>query len=214
MNTEIQANGDYVTVIGIFASATNARQAIDQLRNQRLDIRDVSVVERDPRRHDPSADYASADWDYRAYSADEFGDETLGGMVIGGLTGGALGALAGLGALVIPGIGPLVAVGPLLGALTGGAVGAAAGALVGALIETFEVPEDHAAIYSERISAGNTFVAVRVNPSQAALVRDILRDAGAERFDWGTTYRYSFDTPAALPDSAASGERGRYVWVS
>ena len=60
------------------------------------------------------------------------------GATTGGLAGmgvgGALGLLAGIGALAIPGVGPLIAAGPIMGALSGAAVGGATGGLIGALI--------------------------------------------------------------------------------
>ena len=47
------------------------------------------------------------------------------GAASGGVAGGIFGLLAGLGALAIPGVGPLVAAGPIMAALGGAAVGAA-----------------------------------------------------------------------------------------
>ena len=48
--------------------------------------------------------------------------------------GGTLGLLAGIGALAIPGVGPIIAAGPIMGALAGLGVGGAVGGLVGALV--------------------------------------------------------------------------------
>ncbi|HBY95901.1 MAG TPA: hypothetical protein DEP84_18425 [Chloroflexi bacterium] len=204
---------DSVTVIGIFDTPEAARSAVDRLRDRNLDIRDVSVVERDLRRYNPEYDYTNAEFEYQEYSPEEFGDETMGGLVIGGLAGGTLGALAGLGALVIPGIGPIVAAGPLVGALVGGAAGATTGALIGALIEAFEVPEEHARTYGEQIRQGKTMVAVRVDPAQAYIVRDVFRDAGAERFDFENQYRYTYENYDRWPQNVREEEREPYVWV-
>ena len=56
------------------------------------------------------------------------------GAGTGGLVGGTLGLLAGIGALAIPGVGPLIAAGPIMAALSGAAVGAAVGGVAGALV--------------------------------------------------------------------------------
>lgn len=177
-------SSDYVTVVGMFTDRAHARSAIQQMREQGLAIDDISVVERDLDRYDSALDYGAAQYDYRAYDAEELGDETAGGLVLGSLVGGTLGTLAGLGALTIPGIGPVVAAGPLVGALVGGTAGAVTGTLAGALVEAFEVPEEHAEVYSRRLSEGNTMVAVHVAPEHAPDVRALMRDSNAERFDW------------------------------
>lgn len=175
---------NYVTVIGVFHNGTDARAAVSGLRDRGLKIDDISIVERDPARYDPVADYTTAEYEYRTINAEEFGNDTGGGLVLGSLVGGTLGTLAGLGALLIPGIGPVLAAGPLVGALIGGTTGAITGTLTGALIDAFKVPEEHATIYSERLARGNTMVAVHVDVADAPAVRDHLHDANAERFEW------------------------------
>ncbi len=191
---------DYSTVVGLFQTPADAQLAVDRLRTSNLRVRDVSVVERDARRHDPALDYATAPFEYRQYTTEELGDETAGGLVLGGLVGGTLGTLAGLGALIIPGIGPVIAAGPLVGALIGGTTGAITGTLAGALIEAFEIPETHAEVYHRRISEGGTMVAVHADPEHAAAVRDVFRETKAERFEWP-------EGPEAAPANT------RYYWV-
>lgn len=102
------------------------------------------------------------------------------GAVAGGLTGagvgGVVGLLAGLGALAIPGVGPLIAAGPLLALLSGAAVGAAAGSLAGSLIG-MGIPEYEAKRYEGRLKEGNILIAVHVdNAEWAAKARDIMED--------------------------------------
>jgi hypothetical protein len=174
----------HVTVIGIFPSQQGARNALSQLNSSNLAIDDISIIGRDSDRFDPQHDYSNVDYTYQQYSTEEFGERTAGGMLIGGLAGGTLGTLVGLGTLTIPGIGPLVAAGPLLGALTGGAAGALAGTFVGALMDTFQMPKEHAEIYSERLARGHIMLAVLVEQRDALAVQQILSDAGAERFEW------------------------------
>jgi hypothetical protein len=98
-------------------------------------------------------------------------DETLNGhgAGIGAVVGGLGGLLVGLGALAIPGIGPVLAAGPLaaaLGALAGAGIGAAAGGLIGAMVD-MGIPEDQAELYSEGVRRGATLVIVRASDERA-----------------------------------------------
>jgi hypothetical protein len=81
------------------------------------------------------------------------------GATAGGVTGGVIGLLAGIGALAIPGVGPLVAAGPIMAALSGAAVGATAGGVVGGLVG-LGMPEIEAKRYEERLKSGNYVIAV------------------------------------------------------
>lgn len=56
------------------------------------------------------------------------------GVTTGGVIGGTLGLLAGIGALAIPGVGPLIAAGPIMASLAGLGIGGAVGGIVGALV--------------------------------------------------------------------------------
>lgn len=102
------------------------------------------------------------------------------GAGIGAILGGLGGILAGLGVFIIPGLGPVLAVGPLAAALTGlagGAVGAVSGGVVGGLIGAFTgmgVPEEKAELYLENIRHGGVLVAVHVEDYKAPGVRVIL----------------------------------------
>jgi hypothetical protein len=79
------------------------------------------------------------------------------GVSTGGAIGGALGLLAG--ALAIPGVGPLIAAGPIMAALSGAAVGASVGGVTGALVG-LGIPEYEAKIYEGKIRDGNILLAV------------------------------------------------------
>ena len=78
---------------------------------------------------------------------------TTAGVATGGAIGGTLGLLAGIGALAIPGVGPFIAAGPIMGALAGLGVGGALGGLVGALVG-MGIPEYEAKRYEGRIKDG------------------------------------------------------------
>jgi hypothetical protein len=96
------------------------------------------------------------------------------------LLGGALGWFVGVGALAIPGVGPLIAAGPILAALAGAGVGSAVGGLAGGLVG-MGVPEYEAKRYEGRIGKGGTLISVRVATSdQRERAKKILLAAGAE----------------------------------
>src|SRR5688572_31621568 len=106
------------------------------------------------------------------------------GATTGGLAGmgvgGALGLLAGIGALAIPGVGPFIAAGPIMGALSGAAVGGATGGLLGALVG-MGIPEYEAKLYDGRIRGGNALVSIHTeNGEQKNRAERILKEAGAE----------------------------------
>ncbi len=117
------------------------------------------------------------------------------GFGTGGVLGGALGWLAGIGALGIPGAGPFIAAGPIMAALGGAAVGAAVGGITGALIG-MGIPEYEAKRFEGKIKAGNILISVHAEGSpQGKRAREIFEQAGAQ--DISTT------TEAGVKDQKA-----------
>lgn len=105
---------------------------------------------------------------------------TTAGGVVGMGVGGVLGWLAGIGTIMIPGVGPFVAAGPIAAALSGAAVGGAAGGLIGALVG-LGIPEYEAKRYEGKIRAGNVLISVHTeNSDERSQVEDIFEEAGAE----------------------------------
>jgi len=102
------------------------------------------------------------------------------GASAGGALGGALGLLAGIGTLALPGLGPLIAAGPILAALSGAAVGATVGGITGALIG-MGVPEYEAKQYEGKLRDGNILISVHTDQSShRQLATKILENAHAE----------------------------------
>jgi len=102
------------------------------------------------------------------------------GGVAGIVVGGALGWLAGIGALAIPGLGPFIAAGPILAALGGAGAGAAAGGIVGALIG-MGMPEYEAKRYEGKIVSGNVLLSVHADDGdEVSRAKDVLKRDGAE----------------------------------
>jgi len=117
------------------------------------------------------------------------------GAATGGVTGGVLGLLAGIGALAIPGVGPLIAAGPIVAALTGAAVGGTTGGIVGGLIG-LGIPEIEAKRYDKKLREGNYLIAVATrDDDEEDRAEEIFKNAGAEDI---TTASMS-STPKAEP---------------
>ncbi len=108
------------------------------------------------------------------------------GAGTGAVLGGALGWLAGIGALAIPGLGPLIAAGPILGILAGVATGGVTGGVAGALVG-LGIPEYEAQLYEGKLRAGNILIAVHTDDSEeAARARQIFTDEHAEAISTGS----------------------------
>src|SRR5215212_9672449 len=105
---------------------------------------------------------------------------TATGAGVGGVLGGALGWLAGIGSLAIPGVGPFIAAGPIMAALGGAAVGGATGGLIGALVG-LGMPEYEAKLYESKIREGRILLSVHSESSdETKRAKDIFERAGAE----------------------------------
>ncbi|GGO01478.1 general stress protein [Saccharibacillus kuerlensis] len=131
----------------------------------------------------------------------ETGTKAPEGMTTGALTGGALGGAAGviasLGALAIPGIGPLLAAGPIAAGLAGATVGAGVGGLTGGLIG-LGIPEKEAKYYDERVQNGDVLVMVDADEAMRSQIYEIFERNGANNtsyFDPNGTSR----TPGMAP---------------
>lgn len=104
---------------------------------------------------------------------------TTTGAVTGGALGGTLGLLAGIGALAIPGLGPFIAAGPLMGLLAGAGAGGAVGTLVGALVG-MGIPEYEAKRYEGFVRDGGILLSVHCDSSdEVKRAKELLEQSGA-----------------------------------
>src|SRR5580698_6093491 len=102
------------------------------------------------------------------------------GVTAGGAIGGVLGLLAGIGMLAIPGVGPLIAAGPIMAALAGLGVGGAVGGLIGALVG-LGIPEYEAKRFEGRVKGGGTLLSVHCDTSdEGTRAKNILKGTRAE----------------------------------
>lgn len=157
----------------IYAIATSSEQAsriVDDLTHAGFSSNDISILFPDKG--------TSHEFSHEKNTKAPEGAVT--GAATGGVLGGALGLLVGIGALAIPGVGPLIAAGPLLAALSGAAVGATAGGIAGGLIG-LGIPEIEAKRYENRISQGNILISVHAEThDEVTHAKKILQEANAE----------------------------------
>jgi len=134
-------------VIGVYDNGDDAVRAVEDLKAQGYDRNDISIVAKD-------RDEVDA---VNAETGTKTEEGLAAGAATGGILGGATGLLAGVGALAIPGIGPILAAGPIAAMLTGAVVGAGTGGLAGALIG-MGIPEDEANQYERDVKEGKLLV--------------------------------------------------------
>ena len=105
---------------------------------------------------------------------------TATGVATGGVVGGTLGLLAGIGALAIPGLGPFIAAGPIIGALAGVGAGGVVGGLVGALVG-MGIPEYEAKRYEGLVKNGGILMSVHCDNSDwEARAKQLMKETGAD----------------------------------
>jgi hypothetical protein len=143
----------------------------------------VSVIAKDV---DRDTNIAGAEMHDRNQVGNKADDGATAGALSGGALGGLTGLLVGLGALAIPGIGPIMLAGAeataLATTLAGGAIGAVAGGLIGALVG-LGIPEERAKVYNERVTRGQYLVLVNGTDAELARAETILRQGGIEEYE-------------------------------
>jgi hypothetical protein len=158
------------TVIGILDDQIQAENCVTLLGGAGFPANDISVLFPDKR----------GTKDFAHEHSTKAPEGAVAGVAGGGAIGGAIGLLAGIGALAIPGLGPFIAAGPLMGALSGAAAGAAVGGVAGALIG-MGIPEIEAKRYEGKVRGGNLLLAVHVDSSEGQKrAEEILKRAGAK----------------------------------
>lgn len=162
--------GKNTAVFGIYSDQLNAEDGVDALKAAGFRNTDISVLFPN---NEGTKDFAH-----------EKNTKAPEGAVTGGasgaVVGGALGWLAGIGALAIPGVGPFIAAGPIIGMLGGVGVGGAVGGFTGALIGA-GIPEYEAKRYEGRIRKGGILLSVHCDNSDwIRRAEKILEETGAE----------------------------------
>jgi uncharacterized protein (TIGR02271 family) len=155
------------TVVGYFRDRGAADRAYDALLQRGFAKDEISIIGRGA--------------DGKTETVADEGHHVSAGE--GAATGGILGLLLGAAAMLIPGIGPIVAVGPiaagLAGAITGGVTGAVVGGVAGALVHA-GVPEEEARFHEDRFKQGGYLLTVHADDARYQDARSILERSGAE----------------------------------
>ena len=170
-------------VFGIYNTRTSVEHAVDRLKAEGFRNTDISVLF--------PHNEGSKDFAHEKHTKAPEGAAT--GAGTGAVIGIALGWLAGIGALAIPGAGPFIAAGPIMGALAGAGVGGAVGGVTGALIG-LGMPEFEAKRYAGRITKGEILLSVHCDDSKWIKKADeILRVTGADDIATSSEAKADFD---------------------
>ena len=162
-----------IAVFGLFNTRGQVEQAIDTLRTAGFRPADMSALLPDWG--------ATSEVAHEKHTKAPEGAAT--GAATGGILGGDLGLLVGLGALAIPGLGPLIAAGPIVATLAGAGAGGAVGTLVGSLIG-MGIPEYEAKRYESFLNQGGAILAVHADDREwAKKARQILDACGGHGID-------------------------------
>lgn len=155
------------TLVGVFHTRDDATKVVEALKVMGYQPEDISVIVKD-RSEIRSIEKAAGT---------KVNEGLATGAVTGGMLGGLTGLLVGIGALTIPGIGPIVAAGPIATTLGGAALGASALGLMGALIG-MGIPEHEARDYERHVKNGDILVLVNAHDQQVPQIMQTFRDHG------------------------------------
>lgn len=164
-------------VVGVFSTVEQAQRAVEDLKASGYAAENISLIAKDRSKVDTLHE-----------TTDAVAENAGTGAVAGGILGGLGGLLLGLGALAIPGVGPIIAAGPLAATLTGAAAGGLTGGLLGALTG-LGVEETEAALYEKNFESGDILVIADTDDKNNDLVygtfarnKTLNRDIYPEQF--------------------------------
>lgn len=161
-NTQKVVVENLKTVIGFFSNRQTAEMAISDLRGQGFNNEEINLVAKEqgtPQRN----------------SKETYDDDIMDGTLTGSTIGGIGGLIVGSGALMLPGIGPILAVGPIAAAI-GGAI---AGGVAGGLID-WGIPAEASERYEENVKQGDILTVIRTTSSKVNSAAQVLRQNGAK----------------------------------
>ncbi len=187
--------GKNSVVYGIYSNRTQAEAGVDRLMSGGFRKEDISVLMQDN----------AGTKDFATEKETKAPEGTTTGVIAGGAIGGTLGLLAGIGALAIPGIGPFIAAGPIMGALAGVGSGGVVGGIIGALVG-MGIPEYEAKRYEGHIKSGGILASIHCDSGEwVSKAKDTLKQTGANEIsstseakaDYASSDRpYPTDEPA------------------
>lgn len=200
------------TIIALYDDFSQANDVVRDLSDEGFARENMSLMT-----SDPNGEYAEYLERMEQVESNVATEGAGIGAGIGAVIGGLGGILIGWGALVIPGLGPVIAAGPLAAALSGlagagvGAIaGGVTGGLLGALVD-MGVPEETAHVYAEGIRRGGTLVTIQTTDEMARAAVDIMNrhnpvDIKQRVTEWRQSGWTAFH-PQAEPQSSAETRR-------
>ena len=181
------------TVVGLFEDQFAAERGIAALQAAGFSEHQIGVAMRDKQQQK----------DLTEGTGTQAAEGAAKGAVGGGVLGGLVGLLTGVGALAIPGIGPIIAGGALASTLAGAGIGAAAGGLIGALVG-MGVPEEDAKHFERGFQQGRVLITVEAGGDPDGAREVILASGG----DLGPVY--ASRAPTAVGVESWRGNERRY----
>ncbi len=176
-------------VFGIYGTQAGVENAVGMLREESFSNSDVAIL----------LPESVSSRDLGTVKATKAPEGATAGAGSGAVVGGVLGWLAGIGSLAIPGVGPLIAAGPIMAALAGVGVGGAVGGLAGALVG-LGIPEYEAKRYEGRIAKGEILLSVHCETSEEiGRAKQIMERTGAEDISTTTESTARKTTRTAAP---------------
>jgi uncharacterized membrane protein len=161
------------TLIGLFTNYQDAEKALESLKEAGFKDEAITLLTRNSTyKNDPE----------ETESKENLSRMASKNAASGGVIGGLSGLIVGLGAIFVPGLGPVLASGALATAIAttaaGAGIGAAAGGIVGALIGQ-GVSEEEAEVYAEGVKRGGLLIMVRVEDGRTEVANTLLKNANA-----------------------------------
>lgn len=150
------------TVIGVFNNRDDCEKGVKALKSEGFHDKEISVLAKGQEKQGAKRGDAEA------------GGDVSEGMTWGGALGGIAGLLAGIGALTIPGVGPVIAAGPLAATLGGAVTGGVAGGLL-----DLGIPEDRSRFYEQELKGGRFLAVVQTDTARIDQATQVLRQNGA-----------------------------------
>jgi hypothetical protein len=197
------------TLVALYDHLSDARSAVTDLVSAGVPRDQINLIASDSTREYEGE--LALDRNANRHESDYAGS----GAVLGGVLGGLTGLLVGLGAFAIPGVGPIIAAGPIVAALTGAGAGAATLGILGSLGD-LGVSKEESHNYAEGVRRGGTLVSVKLEEAEAVRVSEILEkynpvDVEQRGAAWRETGWTGFDSSAKPYDSSEiAAERERY----
>jgi len=151
-------------VVGLFSDLKLAEQAVKQLRSNGFSTEEINIISKDKQESGETTELTD--------------DSIMDGTMTGGAIGGVGGLLLGAGALAIPGVGPIIAAGPIAATISG-AIG---GGIAGGLID-WGIPSEKSEAYSNQVSSGSTLAVIKTTQDKVAQAIQVLTSTGATNIE-------------------------------